>query len=742
MSTPGREPFDVAYIGDFRKDSTAASLIADEISLQAKAGYSTVLLPLERPDAEQSEAVHPVLDALVRAGQASLADSAEVALEAKLAMVHDPAALVQDGQIGRLAARQLVAGQAVVVANQPPADLSGAARLDIARVDALVRDLTGCAAAWAPAWPNIRAQLASKSQAIEVAHLDWPPVVDPERWGFEREAPARLSPTIGRHGRPEPEDWPEDLKVFLSRYPVSRHVAVSLLGVYQPILNELGRTPRNWTLFAFGSIAPERFLRSLDFLVYHPSWRRRAEVDLGIIEGLASGAVAVLPRELKPTFGEAALYPEDGRDALDTMVTLFRDRQALLAQIRRGQAFVREGHGPQVHIDRIKSLVGAPSHDPAPRHCPAPRPADKIKSGHSKRRRRPLLFVSSNGVGLGHLSRLLAIANRMNGDFQPIFATMSQGLAVVRDAGYHAEYLPHHFYAGCDPDAWNDWLRLEISRLIELFDIGALIYDGGSPYRGVSEAVANTTSVKSVWCRRAMWRDALWDQAIDQAKFVDLVIEPGELAAAHDIGATVAHRGQAQHVEPVLLLDEADLMSREEARRRLGLNPDRPAVLLQLGSGNHLSLVPAIDQMIAAIETSGEIQPVIAEWLIADRSLDHWPQVRRLTGFPNAAFFRAFDFVVSSAGYNSFHELLHFGIPTVFVPIEVSYLDNQLARANFAADEGVALALRLSDIKRFPDVLEQMMDPETRARLTETCRRHRRPNGAAEAAALIANLAG
>jgi len=28
-----------------------------------------------------------------------------------------------------------------------------------------------------------------------------------------------------------------------------------------------------------------------------------------------------------------------------------------------------------------------------------------------------------------------------------------------------------------------------------------------------------------------MWQGALWDQAIDQTKFVDLVIEPGELAA-------------------------------------------------------------------------------------------------------------------------------------------------------------------------------------------------------------------
>jgi UDP-N-acetylglucosamine:LPS N-acetylglucosamine transferase len=127
--------------------------------------------------------------------------------------------------------------------------------------------------------------------------------------------------------------------------------------------------------------------------------------------------------------------------------------------------------------------------------------------------------------------------------------------------------------------------------------------------------------------------------------------------------------------------------------------------------------------------------------MIADRSLDHWPQVRRLTGFPNAAYFRAFDFVVSSAGYNSFHELLHFAVPTVFVPIEVSYLDNQVGRANYAADEGLALSLQLSEAARFPEVLEVMLDPEARERLTEACRRHRRPNGASEAAALIADLA-
>ena len=79
---------------------------------------------------------------------------------------------------------------------------------------------------------------------------------------------------------------------------------------------------------------------------------------------------------------------------------------------------------------------------------------------------------------------------------------------------------------------------------------------------------------------------------------------------------------------------------------------------------------------------------------------------------------------------------------TVFVPIEVSYLDNQLGRAAFAADQGLALSLRLSDMKLFPDVLRQMTDPEVRDRLAAACRSERRPNGAAEAAALIAGLVG
>jgi predicted glycosyltransferase len=53
--------------------------------------------------------------------------------------------------------------------------------------------------------------------------------------------------------------------------------------------------------------------------------------------------------------------------------------------------------------------------------------------------------------------------------------------------------------------------------------------------------------------------------------------------------------------------------------------------------------------------------------------------------FPISRYFRALDFAVAAAGYNSFHELVGFGVPTAFVPNPSMPLDDQPARARWAA---------------------------------------------------------
>ena len=59
--------------------------------------------------------------------------------------------------------------------------------------------------------------------------------------------------------------------------------------------------------------------------------------------------------------------------------------------------------------------------------------------------------------------------------------------------------------------------------------------------------------------------------------------------------------------------------------------------------------------------------------------------------YPISRYFAAFDGAVAAAGYNAFHELIRFGVPSVFVPIERE-TDDQAARARHAERIGVGLA--------------------------------------------------
>src|SRR5699024_884918 len=73
-------------------------------------------------------------------------------------------------------------------------------------------------------------------------------------------------------------------------------------------------------------------------------------------------------------------------------------------------------------------------------------------------------------------------------------------------------------------------------------------------------------------------------EQIAKAAWFDAVLEPGDLAAEHDGGATVGE--PAHRVGPVTLLDTGDQADRAEARAGLGLPPEGPLALVSLGAGN------------------------------------------------------------------------------------------------------------------------------------------------------------
>ena len=55
-----------------------------------------------------------------------------------------------------------------------------------------------------------------------------------------------------------------------------------------------------------------------------------------------------------------------------------------------------------------------------------------------------VLLVTSNGVGLGHLSRVMAIAQQLKDDFEPVIFTLSSAISIPISQGFRTEYLRSH----------------------------------------------------------------------------------------------------------------------------------------------------------------------------------------------------------------------------------------------------------------------------------------------------------
>jgi Glycosyltransferase family 28 C-terminal domain len=104
-------------------------------------------------------------------------------------------------------------------------------------------------------------------------------------------------------------------------------------------------------------------------------------------------------------------------------------------------------------------------------------------------------------------------------------------------------------------------------------------------------------------------------------------------------------------------------------------------------------------------------------------------------------YYAAFDGAVSAAGYNAFHELIRFGVPSVFVPIERE-TDDQEARARHADETGVGLGATGPGDPRLEGMLEALLDRRRREAMRERLDALRPENGAGEAARWLERLVG
>jgi Glycosyltransferase family 28 C-terminal domain len=720
MAALSGRSYDIVAIGDFRFPGGTSTAVAQELRAQAAAGYRTGLIQLKGPVLKFPHSIHPQIRACLEEGLADLLDP-DAPVGARLVLAHHPSLFTH---LPHRAVR-IEAETRLLIVHHPPFDGFGQPNYDCALIHRHAQSVLG-EVVWAPIGPAVRAQLAALDASPPLLDHDWYGVLDPRPWRVARSGPLGTRPVIGRHSRPDVLKWPDDRPTTLAAYPDDPGFIVRILGGGPFLRDLLGGWPPNWEVLAFNAMPPARFLATLDFFVYFHHSRWVEAFGRTIVEAMASGAVAILPQHFAALFGEGAIYAEP-HEVRDRVRQLHTDRRAFVGHSKRAVALAGERFGPAAHVKRLRDLIGRPSRSARATGIP--------------RRRRRVLFVTSNGVGIGHLTRMLAVARRCPEPLQPVFLTLSRAVRIVRDQGFLAEYLPFHGQLGCDIQHWNKFLRKEIDELIAFYDPAVLVFDGNVPYHGLVDALRDNPDLLSIWCRRGMWQPGLGKEAISREKHFDAVVEPGDLAGALDRGLTAQSRSRTRVIDPIRLLDAGDLLSRDEARAALGIDSRRPTVLLQLGSGNNYDYATLRRTAIALLRERYDADVQVAEWPIADQPVEHPDGIGILKEYPLSRYLRAFDLVISAAGYNSFHELLLAGVPAIFVPNEHPQQDDQLARARFAEHQGVGACVRVREIYRLSACIERLLQPDERRRIAERCAALDQSNGAIELASFIEEMA-
>ena len=183
----------------------------------------------------------------------------------------------------------------------------------------------------------------------------------PENWtnicDFDLRAPSG-SPRDkrGRHSRPGIEKFPA-LEALKTIFPVHAE-KVRILGADHLLTMD---TPRHWELIKFGTEEVDRFLSSIDFMVYYTNPTLRESFGRVIAEALAAGKVVITDPETARTFGSGVISAQP--DEVDNIILrLCADPAAYRAQVERGQKtlldFGQDAWTARIH--RIFDILATP----------------------------------------------------------------------------------------------------------------------------------------------------------------------------------------------------------------------------------------------------------------------------------------------------------------------------------------------------------------------------------------------
>lgn len=361
-------------------------------------------------------------------------------------------------------------------------------------------------------------------------------------------------------------------------------------------------------------------------------------------------------------------------------------------------------------------------------------------------KRNCIIMFPTNGVGFGHFTRLLSIARSIreeSPDTEIVFFTTMPTLHILAQEGFICYHLPGRYrYSEMDANTWNSICEEMLSIVFSLHRPKAFVFDGAYPYRGMLNAIKSQPGLLKVWLRRGSVKKASNAIPVGSIRQFDAILKPGDSTNEEPM-EEVKHNIPIHRTHPILLEESTVGNSILNIRSRLGIPLESTLCYVQLGAGNINDINNELTISLKALSRYPSVYVIIGESMIGDRieidsNIDQ-ERVRILRDYPNSRYFDQIDFAIIAGGYNSFHEIINFQIPSICFPNLKTGRDDQLSRAIVAKENGAMVVIRERNQERVSLAIGRLVDSNVRKRMKKRLVEMRFENGSKSATSWLIN---
>lgn len=338
--------------------------------------------------------------------------------------------------------------------------------------------------------------------------------------------------------------------------------------------------------------------------------------------------------------------------------------------------------------------------------------------------KKPLCIVNYavNGLGLGHLTRLVAISREVRRlcmlagvQHEIFFLTSSEGDALCYANGFASFKIPSKNAVratGLSPHRYKRTAKQWIWNAVNMCNPDLLVVDTfpGGAFDELYDVL--DFGQRNVFIYRAVKSDVA-----SSKRFQSLlggyhgIVSIGEQGAHTSVIDTVLAE-RTHPVGEVMIRGRDELLSRSDARAMLGLQPESLAVYCTCGGGGDSNAEDILRTYVSVAAHFPDVEFVIGSGHLYHGREYHAPNVRWSQRMMMMECFAAFDAAVGAAGFNTVNELMHAGVPCVLLPQQRTY-DDQFARAERIAATGAALFLRELTEENLTAALRSVIDNRT-----------------------------